>query len=50
MIFAIDPGNEYSAYVLLNDDLSVCDKGKVTNDELLDTINRVFYMNVVNSN
>lgn len=49
MIFAIDPGNEYSAYVLLSDDLSVCDKGKVTNEELLKIIDKVFCMNVENS-
>lgn len=49
MIFAIDPGNEYSAYVLLSDTLSVYDKGKVTNEELLKVINRIFYMNVVDS-
>lgn len=36
MIFAIDPGNEYSAYVFVEDDLSsVIDKGKVSNEELM---------------
>ncbi|WP_412890325.1 hypothetical protein [Beduini sp.] len=44
MIFAIDPGNEYSAYVLLNNDLSVIEKGKVLNHELIEVINRLFYL------
>lgn len=36
MILAIDPGNIYSAYVLVEEDLSrVVDKGKIENDELL---------------
>ena len=48
MIFAIDPGNEYSAYVLLNEDLSIAEKGKVLNDELLEVINRLFYLNAEN--
>lgn len=39
MIFAIDPGNVESAYVIVTDDLSrVVDKGKVPNQELLDII------------
>lgn len=39
MIFAIDPGNEESAYVIVEDDLSevIC-KGKVLNDELMKII------------
>lgn len=42
MIFAIDPGNEYSAYVLVEDDLSrVIDKGKVSNEELMIIINNL---------
>lgn len=44
MIFAIDPGNEQSAYVLLNDDLSVVRKDKVENNELLNIINTIFYL------
>lgn len=44
MIFAIDPGNEYSAYVLLNDDLSVVRKDKVENWELLEIIHTLFYL------
>lgn len=36
MILGIDPGNIYSAYVLVEDDLSrVVEKGKVENDEML---------------
>lgn len=38
MIFAIDPGNEYSAYVLLSDDLKPISKGKVDNVLLLNMI------------
>lgn len=48
MIFAIDPGNEYSAYVLANDDLSIVDKGKVKNNELLEIIYETFLMHVEN--
>lgn len=44
MIFSIDPGNEQSAYVLLNDDLSVVRKDKVENNELLNIINTIFYL------
>lgn len=44
MIFSIDPGNEQSAYVLLNDDLSVVRKDKVENKELLNIINTIFYL------
>lgn len=35
MILAIDPGNIESGYVYLNDDLSVCECGKISNEELL---------------
>lgn len=48
MILAIDPGNIESGYVLTNDDLSIVEKGKVTNDELLNNILKgkyVFYDN-----
>lgn len=38
MILAIDPGNVESGFVLLNDNLSVYDKGKVKNEKLLDEI------------
>lgn len=39
MIFAIDPGNVESAFVIVTDDLSkVINKGKVDNEDLLDII------------
>lgn len=39
MIFAIDPGNKESAFVIVTDDLSkVINKGKVENEDLLDII------------
>ena len=39
MIFAIDPGNVESAFVIVTDDLSkVINKGKVYNEDLLDII------------
>lgn len=38
MIIAIDPGNIESGFVYLNDDLSVADKGKIDNEDLLDCI------------
>ena len=39
MIFAIDPGNKESAFVIVTDDLSkVINKGKVDNEDLLDII------------
>lgn len=34
MILAIDPGNEYSAYVVLNEELRPTEFGKITNNEL----------------
>jgi len=40
MIFAVDPGNIQSAFVLLHPDLSVEDKGIVPNSELLKIIPR----------
>lgn len=36
MILAIDPGNIESGYVVLNNDLSVIEKGKVENELLLE--------------
>ncbi len=46
MILAIDPGNIESGYVYLNDDLSVVDKGKIDNRDLLDCIqNKDFDVN-----
>ena len=38
MILAIDPGNTESGFVYLNDDLSVKEHGKISNDELLTRI------------
>lgn len=38
MILAIDPGNVESGFVYLNDDLSVADKGKIDNGDLLECI------------
>lgn len=38
MIFAIDPGNEYSAYVLLDEYLKPIIKGKIDNVLLLNSI------------
>ena len=35
MIIAIDPGSEESGYVVMNDNLSIIEKGKITNEELL---------------
>lgn len=42
MILAIDPGNTESGYVLLEDDLSVIDLGKVKNRELTERIKKHF--------
>lgn len=39
MILAIDPGNIESAYVVLNDDLSIKEFAKIPNDEMLLTLN-----------
>lgn len=39
MILAIDPGNIESAYVVLYDDLSLKEFGKIKNEEMLQTIN-----------
>lgn len=41
MIIAIDPGNVESGFVILNDDLSINSKSKVSNYQLLDTIKYV---------
>lgn len=49
MIFAIDPGNEYSAYVVLDNNLNVIDKGKIKNNELLEYIYKNLYL-VTNAN
>lgn len=38
-ILAIDPGNKESAYVVINDDLSIKEFGKIPNEEILATIN-----------
>ena len=39
MILGIDPANEYSAFVVVENDLSaVVDKGKIPNKELQDKI------------
>jgi len=38
MILAIDPGNIESGYVVLNDDLSINQKAKISNDMLIDII------------
>lgn len=41
MILAIDPGNEYSAYVLLNDDMSIVEANKVENLEMMNIANKL---------
>lgn len=38
MILAIDPGSTESGYVILGEDLSIWDKGKVENEDLLNNI------------
>lgn len=42
MIFAIDPGNEFSAYVLLDDNLKPIDFDKCTNEALMNKITELF--------
>ena len=42
MIFAIDPGNELSAYAVLDSDLRPVRFGKITNDKMLDIITAMF--------
>ncbi|MGX8833999.1 hypothetical protein ACWG0P_07275 [Amedibacillus sp. YH-ame6] len=37
-ILSIDPGNEYSAYSLLNEELKPIEFGKITNKEMIDLI------------
>lgn len=48
-IFSIDPGNEYSAYAILDIDsgLKPIRFGKVGNDELLEIIYDTFHINVI---
>ena len=41
MILAIDPGNEYSAYVLLEDDMTILEGDKVENFTMLNIANRI---------
>jgi len=41
MILSIDPGNSESAYVILNDDMTPADFGKIPNDEMLNIINNL---------
>lgn len=40
MIFAIDPGNIYSAYAVLDDELKLLDFGKIENHEMLKRIEK----------
>lgn len=42
MIFAIDPGNELSAYVILGENLRPTEFGKITNDEMIGVIKDTF--------
>lgn len=42
MIFAIDPGNELSAYVILGDGLRPTRFGKITNEEMIGVIRATF--------
>lgn len=44
MILSIDPGNTYSAYSLLNNDLKPVRFGKVLNEELLEIINEILLL------
>lgn len=41
MILAIDPGNEYSAYVLLNDDMSIVEGNKLENLEMMNVTTKL---------
>lgn len=38
MILAIDPGNEFSAYVCMNDDFTIKEGDKLENKDMLDTL------------
>jgi len=40
MVIAIDPGNEYSAYAVIDEEYRPLEFGKVKNDELLDFIEK----------
>ena len=42
-LLAIDPGNIESAYVLIKDDYTLLQKGKVTNEELLSLVKKGEY-------
>ena len=44
MILSIDPGNEFSAYSLLDKNLKPIRFGKVTNYELLEIINEILFI------
>jgi len=41
MLLAIDPGNEMSGYVLMNEDHTIYNKGKVKNEELINMIKKI---------
>lgn len=43
MIFAVDPGNEQSAYVVLNDDFSIKEGAKLENKEVLDGLDAYLF-------
>lgn len=43
MILAIDPGNKESGFALIDDDYKPCDFGKVTNGELENYLQGLFY-------
>lgn len=42
-LLAIDPGNIESAYILIKDDYTLLQKGKVTNEELLSLVKKGGY-------
>lgn len=42
-VIAIDPGNEYSGFVILSEDYEVLDHGKPKNEELISTIRAGFF-------